>query len=592
MNNSPVSAAKSASAFWNCVRERGGLMTAARARGKRNYDADLEAHVLKALGVSAPHITQRLLEVKKITLEQLVEAVFSSLEPWALLMSEVFEMFAEAGVQHGGDGIKIEIQLDELSIGLQTTLASFKHENRVTQSVMLASRGKSWGDIDTTAIWSICRKFQMQMRREDRESSTPIGSWAVSCRDWPRSIPGGRVTPPPLSTTGDDQFDALAKDVLALLKSFMRAARALGPTVDDRWKILSRAKAESDPVLNDGWVSKKVAMLDTDFVMVSIYEIFEHMALTREFDNQHGREALQALGSMVDGLPIGLSSEDQAERLLSLLDLPSWKARHELYAVWTASQVIKASPWPPKWNVIEGTLNFDFGGAEIARFEPEKSVFILRSELRRNLVGKSAGKRRIGIQPDFTLLNGSDEKTSPGHLVVECKQYRASNKSNFRAALTDYSRSHPDADVLLSNYGPVLASVSEGLGCTLRLVQGYGETYPSGRGLANFVIALRSSFRRAEQIVAREKASAERNQKNEEINDLRVRLNANKTDAQRQCNIHSLANISLIWDDGGDLDLHVVLQGTSGRYEVNFNDRGRSDGQPFAVLDQDVMSGP
>lgn len=597
MNSSEVSApaVKSAEDFWTNIVERGGLMTAVRARGQRNYDADIETHVLKELGLSASHITLRLLKDNKVNLEQLVDAVFSAFEPWAALMTETFEMFAQANAQHGGDGIKIEIKLDELGTKLQTTLAAFALETRKTQKVMRSIRCRQWGEISVnniSSIYNLIRSF-LSLSKAETMASSQVKAWGAHCRNRIISDTNDCPSPPKLSTTGDPQFDTLAIDAFALLQSFMKAARMIGPTFNARTKLVSRDDGKSGPILNDGWVISQVVGLDADFLMVALYEMLEHMALSRAFETAQGREIMDTLRRVIDALPV-LDEVDQAEDLLSLLDLPSWKARHQLYAVWTASQIVKAAPWTPQWNLVDRTLNFDFGGAEIARFVADDSVFVLHSELRRNLDGISAGKRKKGIQPDFTLLHGSDKATSPGHLVVECKQYRTSNRRNFRAALSDYSNSHPAADVLLSNYGPVLKTVSEGLGSATRLVHGYGEARPLGSGLEAFVAALKSSFTRAQQIAACEKtvADARRRQELEEFFSPSSHVDLEKDASPKSDPASGLASISLCWDNGGDLDLHVFLQTGAGEYEVSFKDLGRAHEQPFAMLDRDSKSGP
>ncbi len=188
--------------------------------------------------------------------------------------------------------------------------------------------------------------------------------------------------------------------------------------------------------------------------MVWLYEILNHLALTGDYGTPRGSDVVVAWQAVIDEVPYGPGPQQLADKLLSLLDLPSWKARHQVYAVWVATRIVTQAPWKPKWNIICDTLNFDFGGAEILRFEAEESIFVLRSELRRPLVGTSAAKRKVGIQPDFTMLNGDEVGTSPAHLVVECKQYATYSKRNFRGALSDYSRSHTAADVLLANYAP------------------------------------------------------------------------------------------------------------------------------------------
>lgn len=147
---------KNASDFWGSIKERGGLETALKARGQRNYDADLEDELLTKLRLNAKHISGALLKRENVSLEVMVDAVFSTLQPWGRMMTETFEMFAQAGAQHGGHGIKIEIRLDDLSGPIRTTLEAFRRETRTAEAIMLSSSGKQWGLADIGRLWNEC----------------------------------------------------------------------------------------------------------------------------------------------------------------------------------------------------------------------------------------------------------------------------------------------------------------------------------------------------------------------------------------------------------------------------------------------------
>lgn len=582
---------KNASDFWTSIKERGGLTTALKARGQRNYDADLEDELLTKLGLNAKHISGALLKRENVSLEVMVDAVFSMLQPWGRMMTETFEMFAQAGAQHGGHGIKIEIRLDDLSDPIKTTLEAFRSETRKAEAVMLSSSGKQWGLVNIDRLWSECWDPTHPAGRKQVGAISPVAEWARSYRSWPSRSPGGCKAPPALPTTGNKQFDAVASDALKLMESFTRAVEMLGPTSDVRRKIFGTSSREVHPVLPEGWEALMVAGLDSDYQMISLYEMLNHLALTGDYTATEGRNIIRAWQTMIEEVPDGPGPKELADKLLSLLDLPSWKARHQLYAVWTATRIVKQAPWKPKWNIIRDTLNFDFGGAEILRFEAEEAIFTLRSELRRPLVGTSAVKRKTGIQPDFTMLNGDDVATSPAHLVVECKQYASYSKSNFRGALSDYSRSHTTADVLLANYGPMRSSAAHGLGSAARAVEGYGLVHPQGDGLAAFDAALKASFTRAEKIVA-QKIEEKEAEFRRIIEDAASVGSVTVTSAPLAAAAPTLASVSLIWDDGGDLDLHVFLDTRIDTYEIKFDTPGRADTHPFACLDHDARSGP
>ncbi|WP_231098580.1 hypothetical protein [Gluconobacter oxydans] len=506
-------------------------------------------------------------------------------------MTETFEMFAQAGAQHGGHGIKIEIRLDDLSGSIKTTLEAFRSETRKAEAVMLSSSGKQWGLANINRLWSECWDPTHPADRKQVGAISPVAEWARSYRNWPPRTPGGRMAPPALPTTGDEQFDAVARDALKLMESLTRAVKLLGPTRDARQEIFGTSSREALPALPESWEATKVASLDSDYLAVSLYEMLNHLALTGDYTATEGRNIIRAWQTMIEEVPEGLGPKELADKLLSLLDLPSWKARHQLYAVWTATRIVKQAPWKPKWNIIRDTLNFDFGGAEILRFEAEEAIFILRSELRRPLVGKSAAKRKTGIQPDFTMLNGNDVATSPAHLVVECKQYASYSKRNFRGALSDYSCSHTTADVLLANYGPMRSSAAHGLGSEARAVEGHGLVHPQGEGLAAFDAALKTSFTRAEKIVA-QKIEEKEAEFRRIIEEAASAGSVTVTSAPLAAADPILASVSLVWADGGDLDLHVFLDTKIGACEIKFNNRGLANAHPFACLDHDATSGP
>ncbi len=582
--------------FWKQVVERGGLKASLRARGKRNYDSDLETVVATRLGLSSGQINAAVLKSSNVTIEQLVDALFSALEPWAALMSQTFEMFAAAGAQHGGDGIQIRVQLDEFGPLLRSSLASFERETVLTQRTLASTRGIQWGTLDVPTLRS---SFQSAVSRQGptpRHSlGSPVAAWSKRYREWGRQTPGGLKAPPEIAKTGDLVFDTVASQAQMMMRSLLRATHEIAPTRDSRRQFLSSSQGTRHVSLGDGWQAKMVAMLDNDYLAVTLYETLDWIGQSRQFNTTAVQQALSDWTQAVRSLSKGPSAYEQAEEFLSLLDLPSWKERHQLYAVWVASRIVDAAPWPARWAVSDGTLNFDFGGAEIARFAAEESQFVLRSELARPLIGKSAGKRSKGIRPDFTVLCGDDTVLSPAHLVVECKQYRTSSKANFRPALSDYARSHPNADVLLSNYGPVLGSVWENLADRSRAVRGYGEARPFGSGLPDFDAALATSFERAETLVSLEKAAATARRAAENDEAVRAALEATELSAAVPRPVSDrpvLGRVSLRWRDGGDLDLHVHFSGAASEYHVSFRDHGRDDSFPFAVLDHDSQSGP
>ena len=93
---------------------------------------------------------------------------------------------------------------------------------------------------------------------------------------------------------------------------------------------------------------------------------------------------------------------------------------------------------------------------------PAVSLFSERKTALQYPVGKG---RKNNVQPDYGLWRAEryGERCS---LVVEVKHYKRPDGRNFRDALVDYARAHPDAVAMLVNYGPV--GLSEELPYALR----------------------------------------------------------------------------------------------------------------------------
>lgn len=145
-------------------------------------------------------------------------------------------------------------------------------------------------------------------------------------------------------------------------------------------------------------------------------------------------------------------SLEQAFR--DLVNLPIWKKRHELYAVWVASRIAEAlSSLSWEWHPDGDTLRFSFGGVELATLRDIDGTHVFWTEKKTPLKGGGLFGRRH-IQPDYRIVTFPTHRDDATSLVVECKQYRKWNRKNFGAALDDYAKGCSSALVVLVNYGP------------------------------------------------------------------------------------------------------------------------------------------
>lgn len=142
------------------------------------------------------------------------------------------------------------------------------------------------------------------------------------------------------------------------------------------------------------------------------------------------------------------------EQLESLLELPYWERRYELYSAWVLTQIDGALKGTgTRYSVREGVLSFSFKGvclAECGLLSPSPLVY---AELRSNLDNPIGRGRKHGIQPDYTIAVRPVLDPDSALAVVECKQYKRPNRKAFEAAMVDYANGRPQAFVSLVDYG-------------------------------------------------------------------------------------------------------------------------------------------
>ena len=132
-----------------------------------------------------------------------------------------------------------------------------------------------------------------------------------------------------------------------------------------------------------------------------------------------------------------------------------WKMRYELYAVWVATNIVRALEGHEITIKFEnGELKFAFREAIIADVETAEPKVSLISERRTSLSNPVGKGRKEAVQPDFGLwAYGLQHDYCV--MVIEVKHYKRRSRRNFRDLLIDYANAHPKATVILVNYGPV-----------------------------------------------------------------------------------------------------------------------------------------
>jgi hypothetical protein len=170
----------------------------------------------------------------------------------------------------------------------------------------------------------------------------------------------------------------------------------------------------------------------------------------------------QTLAEVYERYPrrkIGIRADQPT--LQRILSMPLWKRRHELYAVWIATEIVNAlSDHHCQLNHEDGRITFSFRESLVATVHTARPKIRLYAERRSPLMTPVGQSRKANVQPDYGLWRGTAPlETCP--LVIEVKHYKRGSASRFRDVLIDYARAHLHAQVVLVCHGPADESVHQ-----------------------------------------------------------------------------------------------------------------------------------
>uniref|UniRef100_UPI00398A2A47 hypothetical protein n=1 Tax=Methyloglobulus sp. TaxID=2518622 RepID=UPI00398A2A47 len=280
---------------------------------------------------------------------------------------------------------------------------------------------------------------------------------------------------PGFPTSGDAGLDKTLGMAEGLIYYMIAEVRKLGTTYEDFARQLGelpweeREEDEAEAVAHDAEDERPRRAFVGAAHNFWPNTFAEHVCLGVEAVNDHKDEdKLEAAARLAAAIKIGFDRPPRYERscisleqdFRDLVNLPIWKKRHELYAVWVASRIADAlRDLSFEWHPDGDMLRFPFSGAELATLlGGDGSTHIFWTEKRTALAGGGLFRRKH-IQPDYRIMTVPTHRNDATSLVIECKQYRKWSRQNFGAALDDYAKGCPKAPVVLVNYGPTDPSI-------------------------------------------------------------------------------------------------------------------------------------
>jgi len=535
--------------------------------GKPGRDADIEATLRTALEVpeSAASLEAWLMRdgaapKPTVTIERFLVEVLNSQSGFALMMQGILEVLNAAQAQQSRRPLSVSFKFDEVSDPIKETLKQFQEATIRTQRT-LESR-PLLPNLDF--MWVVWRVFDDLARQRPHE--------------WPEAFASVGTMP----TTGHDLLDTQLARVGQLVAGFLDLWLSYGATREKVRRAAEKVLNRADGNVLFGQLNAATDYWDHQTLLAA--NAVAQKVIAGQLDAEDVAEKLSSLFSRIEWGEVWV--EHTVRELLDILNLPTWKRRHELYSVWVGTrmlQVVENVAADVHFHPVEGVLSFEFGGSRLASYSWNGQQFDVWAELRSALIGRS-GKRKREIQPDFRIVRASLEQSTGARTtyVLECKHYLNASTSNFTQAATDYARSCPSAAVHVVNHGPADGvALSAALPAELRSrTQFIGDATPSleavSGGLGEAI--LKTLFPDAQ--AATTNASSQ---------------DALAAEAIRDIGEGCVGYITLEWDaslDDMDLALWVIGPDGTRKEAFYFGHQGSLGSAPFIRFNEDIRNGP
>lgn len=444
---------------WRYLCSHGGIELEVR-------DAGLDEELRTLLDARQPSLE---LALTSVTMESFVSAFFRLIQPYVSIFQDILAFFKQAEATQGqGQWV---IKVDEIDIDLD-------HFREWIEKLTPAGKTKlQVVAVDNEAVWDLCRALRDREVIGNEIEKSFQGKQLNLPRDvqqWVEAYSEGAYLPMPPSLTPLQSPPELERSALIAHTAIL----VLQDHGMDRERLTAAYHNGDRPGMDrsdalDFWT---IAQNETNLWLRTFVVALSAAATLLK------PEELEFVGGQLDALlgpfPTKPHEFNRSFRdLESVLSLPIWKKRYELYSVWIGTEIVRALTADGHDLTLHhesGRIAFAFRETPLATVRSSPGPFQLISEKRTSLDQPVGHGRVAGVQPDYGLWTN----TAGGpecRMVVEVKHYLRSAKSRFLEVLTDYARAFPEAQVYLVNHGPTGYIVDEldwelqGRCCTLDL---------------------------------------------------------------------------------------------------------------------------
>lgn len=380
------------------------------------------------------------------TLNEFLSAFFAVAQPYVHMFEAILHFFRSAGATRGRQDWCIAYEGLEV-LGLE----HFKTLLATWQSI----RGKvAVPSLDFKGAWTL-REILIRRGPERKQdlavySQKPrLPEWLTG---WISHYDGGEFLPLPRDQLESD----LPKDLHVVLPFLCTVASRLSKSGLSRTRLIAAWKERSNKAPeHDALNLFTMAWIESDYYLRNrLHELYA----ARDLPSNELRQIGTELENFLTQYPTRyLEAEVSTSQFEEVLRLPVWQQRHELYAVWIASEIINSLPQHTiKLHHDGGRLEFAFRETLLATILTTTPLTSIYTERRSKLSPDvKSMTRKVGVQPDYSFWRYGSNDQKNCVLAIECKHYRESAGSRFRDVMSDYALSLPNAHVCLVNHGPI-----------------------------------------------------------------------------------------------------------------------------------------
>lgn len=431
-----------ATSAWRYLCDHGGVELDGR-------DAGLDLRVHQGLDPAAPSLEHAL---ARTSMDLFTRAFFGAMHPYVAIFKDILRFFEQAKAIQGQDQWKLRVNDIDFELEhFRQWITNWTDAATTTLTVPAIDERGAWG------LWDVLRARDRISTEVDNAFENKPLNLPADVRAWVDAYSTDSYLPVPDSLVGPTCPNELTTSVsiaqaaLERLLSMNLTPSGLEKLYNSPHNVIDRADA-----LNL-WT---IAQSETDrwlrTFLVALSAAANHLLPS---DLQDLGAELEAITGAYPTKPFDVTVS--VGDLESLLSLPIWKQRYELYSVWIATEMVRAlEAHEVELHHTDGCISFPFRETLVATVHSSPGPFTLISERRSPLENPRGEGRTAGVQPDHGLWTRVDGKEMC-RMAVEVKHYKNSAKAKFVDIFEDYARALPAGAIYLVNHGPTGNAVYE-----------------------------------------------------------------------------------------------------------------------------------